>query len=462
VRVVIIAIVFCVVAYFAITSIYGHLAGIRRTRELLEQTEMLVSYIVEKEFLEEEFSEVVYAKLNQLIRIYQGRAMIVKAEQDDFTIIKDTAGLYHCDCFDVTMLQQALQNNPISRQERGFIYIYVPIFRVADQPATDVLFVIASMEFLAERMETFRIVAGLIIVTVFFSVFMISFVLSAVVVRPIHKFTSAIEKFSLEHFFVQPLHVDTYQETQLLSKEFNKLVGRLKQIDDSRQEFVASVSHELRTPLTSMKVLSQSLLAMEDAPIELYREFMEDIIKEIDRENDIINDLIFLVKTDSRMIALNIECIDISQLLELILKRLRPIAKLRGIQLHIKDMESIAAEVDEVKMTLLISNLIENAIKYNHENGWVEIFLYQDEKSFYVRVVDSGIGISKANQERLFERFYRVDKSRSSEIEGSGLGLSIAQNVINMHHGTIDVESEVGVGTTFTLCVPLKYEEEIC
>ena len=117
------------------------------------------------------------------------------------------------------------------------------------------------------------------------------------------------------------------------------------------------------------------------------------------------------------------------------------------------------AQIDEVKITQVISNLVENAIKYNDMDGWVHVSLNADHQFFFVRVEDSGIGIPKESQSRVFERFYRVDKARSRQTGGTGLGLSIVKNIILMHHGTIKLYSEEGMGTTFTFRIPLNYVE---
>jgi len=234
-------------------------------------------------------------------------------------------------------------------------------------------------------------------------------------------------------------------------------LGRLKVLDDSRQEFVSNVSHELKTPLTSMKVLADSLLAQEDVPVELYQEFMGDITEEIERENKIINDLLSLVKMDKTASDLNVKPENINELVERILKRVRPIAAVRNIEVVFESFRPVTAEVDEVKLSLAISNLVENAIKYNKEDGWVHVSLNADHKYFYVKVADSGIGIPEESIEHIFERFYRVDKSHSREIGGTGLGLAIARNAIVMHRGAVKVYSEEGTGTTFTVRVPLNY-----
>jgi len=287
-------------------------------------------------------------------------------------------------------------------------------------------------------------------------ILIIAVLLSTLMVRPFGRITKAIEAVN-EGYESEDLCENTYTETALISDAFNKMLGRMRVVDKSREEFVSNVSHELKTPLTSMKVLADSLLAQEDVPVELYKEFMGDITEEIERENKIINDLLSLVKMDKTSANINIQSENINELLERILKRLRPIAKQHNIEVVFESFRPVMAEVDEVKMSLALSNLVENAIKYNKENGWVHVSLNADHKYFYVKVADSGIGIPKQDTENIFERFYRVDKSHSREIGGTGLGLSITRNAIIMHRGAIKVYSEEGEGTTFTVRVPLTY-----
>lgn len=206
-----------------------------------------------------------------------------------------------------------------------------------------------------------------------------------------------------------------------------------------------------------MKVLADSLLAQDNVPIELYQEFMGDIAKEIDRENDIITDLLSLVKMDKTAKDLHIKTVNINELLELILKRLKPIAEMKNVEVVLESFRPVTAEIDEVKLTLAFSNLVENAIKYNHKDGWVHVSLNADHKYFYVKVADSGIGIPEEDQANIFERFYRVDKSHSREMGGTGLGLAIARNAVIVHRGSIKVYSSEGEGTTFTVRIPLTY-----
>ena len=222
-------------------------------------------------------------------------------------------------------------------------------------------------------------------------------------------------------------------------------------------ELITNVSHDLKTPLTSMKVLADSLVGQENVPVELYQEFMQDIAAEIDRESKIITDLLTLVKLDKKASNMNIELVNINELLDLILKRLHPIAAKRNIELILEGFRPVDAEIDETKLSLAISNLVENAIKYNKDEGWVRVSLNADHKYFYVTVTDSGLGIPEESIDHIFERFYRVDKSHSTEIEGTGLGLAITRSAIMMHHGAIRVKSQVGEGTTFSVRIPLTF-----
>ena len=146
--------------------------------------------------------------------------------------------------------------------------------------------------------------------------------------------------------------------------------------------------------------------------------------------------------------------------MELLLKRLRPIAKERNIELLFESFRPVTAEIDQVKLNLAITNLVENAIKYNRDSGWVKVSLNADHKYFYIKVSDSGCGIPPDALDHIFERFYRVDKARSRETGGTGLGLAITKTVIQLHHGAVKVHSKMQEGTTFVVRIPLKYVKE--
>lgn len=285
-----------------------------------------------------------------------------------------------------------------------------------------------------------------------------AFLIGFASVRGIKRINKHIENTRMGHLD-EDIPVRGFEEFRTLTNSYNNTMNKLAAIDSTRQEFVSNVSHELKTPITSMKVLADSLVQNEDADLVMYKEFMSDIIDEIDRESEIINDLLTLVKTDRKDAEMTIKETDINNLLEVILKRVAPIADSRGIDITYESYRDVVAEIDEVKISLAFTNIIENAVKYNVDNGWVKVTLNADHKYFHIKVADSGVGIPDDCKEQVFERFFRVDKARSRDTGGTGLGLAITKNVIRMHKGTIKLYSESGEGTTFTIKIPIKCVE---
>ena len=323
-------------------------------------------------------------------------------------------------------------------EETGFIFVSV-----------DTKEIFASYQKTKDKLITISciVLAFVLVVALFYSGF---------VVKPLKELIQYIERIT-DGFLGEKVSMKSYTEVEDVVDSINHMTTKLETLERSRQEFVSNVSHELKTPITSIKVLADSLLQQEDAPAELYREFLTDINDEIERENKIITDLLSLVKMDKTSGELNIENVNINELLEQILRRIKPIAAQRNIELILESYRPVFAEVDEVKLSLAVNNLIENAVKYNFDNGWVRVSLNADHKFFYIKVSDSGVGIPEDEQENVFERFYRVDKARSRETGGTGLGLSITRNAILMHRGAIKVYSKEKEGTTFTVRIPLNH-----
>ena len=430
-----------------------------KTSEILSQAKILANQIVSNDYLNYPNSTIINAELDQLSNIYDGRVMVI---DNEFHIIKDT---YDLDTNKTIISKEVIESyygQEIKKYdaENRYIELTVPLGRPVEQTGeTEVLGVMLvsvstdsinlNMEYLARNAYVIQLICA--VAAVFLAV-----ILSIQLVKPFHKMSKSIDEIKTG-YGEDALSVNDYTETIEICKKFNEMLGRMKVLDDSRQEFVSNVSHELKTPITSIRVLADSLMSMEEVPVELYREFMTDISDEIDRESKIIDDLLSLVKMDKAAAELNIAQVDINALVQQILKRLRPIAKKRNVELIYESIREVTADVDEVKLSLAINNLVENAVKYNIENGWVRVTLDADHKFFYIKVADSGIGIPEEYQEHIFERFYRVDKARSRETGGTGLGLSITRNVILMHHGAIRLSSKEGEGSTFTVRIPLNY-----
>ena len=425
-----------------------------RSTEVQNQCKILSNQLLTSSYMEDPSIDLIDGELTQLASLYDGRIIII---DQDFRVIRDTYGLIENKYVVSGEVMRCFRGETINQlSEKRFIEMTIPI-RSGDSPKVEgVLLVSVSTDSIWDSLDAltgnawiFTLVYG-ILVTV------LAILLSRLLVRPIQRIIAGLREISSGHSN-EDLKVRTYAETTQISEEFNKIVTQMRVLDESRQEFVSNVSHELKTPLTSMKVLADSLLTQEEVPNELYKEFMGDIAEEIERENKIITDLLSLVKMDKKAASLNIEPVDINDLLELILKRLRPIAAKKNIEVVLESFRPVTAEVDEGRLTLAFTNLVENAIKYNKENGWVHVSLDADHKFFYVKVMDSGQGIPEESMDYIFERFYRVDKSHSSEIDGTGLGLAIAKSAVLVHKGAIKVSSELGTGTTFSVRIPLNY-----
>ena len=285
---------------------------------------------------------------------------------------------------------------------------------------------------------------------------LLSFITSSFITKPLKTLMKFVQKITNGQLD-QKVDVVGNGEIAELGNAFNHMTKQLQRVEQSRQEFVSNVSHELKTPLSSIKVLTESLMFQEDVPVELYKEFFEDINSEVDRLNSIISDLLTLVRLDQREVPLNIVQINLGDLIQNILKRLAPLAKKKKINLVYESHREIVADIDEVKFTLALTNLVENAIKYTSEGGNVNVILQGDLQDAFITVEDTGIGIAKEEQSKIFERFYRTDKTRNRETGGTGLGLAITYKTIIMHNGSIVVESEEGKGSIFSVQIPLRH-----
>lgn len=457
----------------AILQNYEQRAVSVRTSDVQNQIKILANHLITYNYLSDTSSEVVNAELSQLSDLYDGRVIVI---DQNCNILKDTYGISEGKTMISEEVMQGMKGQTSSNYDdkNQYIEVTLPITETIQEldenlgegeqlHKTDgqtvvrgVMLISVSTDNIQKNIEILQSQATILQILTAILLVGLAWVLSHVLVKPFDRVTNAIREVK-DGFQTEQISVPDYVETEHILTAFNELLGRMKVLDESRQEFVSNVSHELKTPITSMKVLADSLLMQEDAPVELYKEFMVDITDEIDRENKIINDLLSLVKMDKTAADMNIENRNLNELVELILKRLRPIAKQRNIDVLFESEREVFAEVDEVKLTLAISNLVENAIKYNNEYGYVKVTLDADHQFATITVEDNGIGIPEEAQEHVFERFYRVDKSHSREIGGTGLGLAITRNTILMHRGSIKVESAENEGTRFTVKIPIIF-----
>ena len=444
---------------------YENRAVAVRQSDVQNQLKIIANHLITYNYLQDTSSEVINAELEQLSNLYSGRVLIING---NLKVVKDTYGISEGRTIISEEVIKCLKGTTMSNydEKNGFIEITTPIVEtVSAQTATDkipegteltrgVLLTSVSTDIIRSTLDILDHRAFIIMIIMFVCILVIAMVLTQILIRPFDRISRAINEIKDDHID-EPISVPDYLETEHIVDAFNSLIRRMKIVDNSRQEFVANVSHELKTPITSMKVLADSLLDQQDVPVQLYREFLVDIAEEIDREDKTINDLLALVKMDKTAAKLNISVVNMNNLAEIILKRLRPIARKNDIELNLVSAREVLAEVDEVKMSLILTNLVENAIKYNKEHGEVTVTLDADHQFFTVEVADTGIGIPEDAILQIYERFYRVDKSHSREIGGTGLGLAITKSAIRLHRGTIRAESKLGEGTRFLVKMPL-------
>jgi heavy metal sensor kinase len=239
-----------------------------------------------------------------------------------------------------------------------------------------------------------------------------------------------------------------------LALTLNEMIGRLDQAFTQQRRFVADASHELRTPVTVIRSITEVAL---EGPLNLEEcvGALRDINAEAERLGQLINDLLVLARADEEQMPLDCEPVRLDLLISDVAATMRPLATERGIALQVRTLEPTTVSGDTAQLIQVFVSLVDNALTYTNAGGTVTLGVEVRGARACVTVRDTGIGIAEEDIPSIFERFYRADPARSRAAAGSGLGLSIAHQVIQAHSGSIDVESQVGQGSTFTVTLPL-------
>lgn len=427
-----------------------------RKKELLSEANVIAGQLASYDF----FENKIYQEDLQEMMLHLGQ------EEDFRILVLDTSAIVVYDTgyeeigktYLIPEVLEALENKDVAREQKnGDVYAAASI--VGKGNLYDGVVLIADS--LQDVSNTVGDIAGeayILLAVVLVIVILIMLVMSQLFTEPLKRMIKVIQKMAEGHL-EQRLEINnpTHNEIVDLALSCNHMADQLEKVESSRQQFVSNVSHELKTPLSSIKVLSESILLQEDVPKEMYVEFLHDINSEVDRMSAIINDLLTLVKLDQKEIPLNFAETDINQMMEDIIKRLSPLANVKQIAIQYTKEKDVLAEIDEMKMILAISNLVDNAIKYTPKKGSVTVTLDADHQNAFITVADTGIGIPEEEVGRIFERFYRVDKTRDRETGGTGLGLSITYATIMMHNGSIKVNSKEEEGTSIQVRIPLHH-----
>lgn len=443
--------------------------------EMQSQVLILANQLQTSEYVDNFNSSQMNAVIDQVADIWKGRIQIVNnagrivkdtynvdrsryniseyvllALGGETTSVFDSQSMMYAIAQPLTSPTQTQQIVPEEELEAGAVPIYQPLITGAILVTVDMTQRVSELSNL--RDQSYLLWLSVLLVAILTVTLVVIYLF-----RPYRELVRQLKKAS--DGAAERIDVDVFSETAHVSELVNRTLTRAQTLDRTRREFVSNVSHELRTPITSVRVLADSLNNMEGAPVEMYREFMQDISKELERESNIIDDLLSVVRLEEGTVSLNISEVDVNAWLESMLRRISPIARVAEVDISFESVRPVVARFDEPRMGRVITNLVENAVKYNKPGGHVRVRLDADYHSFSIRIEDDGVGIPEDSIPHIFERFYRVDKARSREAGGTGLGLAISRQIVNLHHGTIGVESTYGEGSVFTVTVPLEYRE---
>ncbi len=303
-----------------------------------------------------------------------------------------------------------------------------------------------SMNQMVDDMNTHFVIAG---ITSFIVLFMIYALLSKVLTRPLIQMKEATQKLSKGDFDVR-LPYASKDELGELSSSIQKLANDLEHLKNERNEFLASIAHELSTPLTYL--IGYSKVAMRKGLADKERNYYLDIIgEESERMKNLVKDLLDLARMDETSFTVSKSYFGAYPFLQNICKLVAPSYETKKMRLHLVCEEDFQLYADSLRLEQIILNLLDNALKYSNENAQVTLKAYQRGKETIISVTDTGMGIPAGETEFIFEKLYRVEKSRSRAYGGSGMGLAIVKELVEAHGGRIEVESKLGEGSTFTI-----------
>lgn len=275
---------------------------------------------------------------------------------------------------------------------------------------------------------------------------------------PLIRLTQAVHRVG-EGNLDEHVAITTRDEVGQLASAFNTMTDNLKKQEHLRKQFTADIAHELRTPLTSIRSYIE---AFQDGVLEPDKENLKIINEEIERLVSLSSDLKDLNVAEIGALKPNFQSTDLGELLDKVVQKLYPLIQEKEILLDWKKPTSpLILQGDEHLLTRLFYNLIHNAYKYTEAKGQIQITFEDRSNEITLRIQDSGIGIPQEDLPYIFERFYRADKSRSRETGGTGIGLALVLQIVQLHHGTIQVESQLGQGSQFTVVLPNRKEERL-
>lgn len=355
-----------------------------------------------------------------------------------------------------TLLDQALsgRSSVVTAETLGDHEVRLYGTSLGGEAGTHAVLVVGrSIDEINEVLGTFRYVLFIAILTTVVLAAGGGFFLARRAFKPVDRITQAARGIE-ESDLSRRIEVNTEDELGRLASTLNQMIGRLEKAFRRQRQFTADASHELRTPLAVIE--AESTLALQKQRTEDdYQKSLELISQEASYMSAILDKLLMLARADTGEEKLSLDRVNLRELLVDLAADVEILCREKGLDFQSGPMENLIIRGDSGKLKQLFLNLFENAVKYTPAGGTVSVSLTKKGKTAVTAVTDTGIGIPEDHIPHIFERFYRVDKARSRSDRGMGLGLSICQHIVEAHQGTIEVESKVGKGSTFSVLLPL-------
>lgn len=393
--------------------------------------------------------------------------LIIRQQWNELVQLRDAEGTLICTTANIALwplslpqdqLQKALQGTPVfSSQQLEEQLIRLLLYPVGtDRQSSGVVLVASRQNEVQTAISHLRLLLWTFSPITLLLVSLGGWFLAGRTITPVTRISRTMQRINAESLDQRLPVSDAGDEISELAETINELLARLQDSFRKIRQFSGDASHELRTPLTILKGETEVALRWAKTAEE-YRNVLLSNLEEINRMERIIEDLLQLANSDAGELRMSLGELSLSDLILEVYMQSRTLAEGRrlDIQLKVDADREIRIRGDALRLRQMFLNLLVNALKYTHDPGRIELVLASEGETAVVKVIDSGIGIPAAQQPYIFDRFYRVDEARNRAVGGAGLGLSIVRWIIQAHHGSIEVESAPGRGSTFTVTLPL-------
>ena len=450
---VIIGIVPCVILEKSIVNSYEDRAVSVRSITVKNQCDIICNQLIQQNYMEDPGSDVINGQLSMLTNIYGGRILII---DQDFRVIKDTYDMDRGKTIISQEVIQSFQGKETSQYDRknSYLEMTVRIQNTETKETLGVMLVSISTDEIRANMKILETKGMTILSIIALLVLVFGYLLAGILMKPFQKVTRSIEDIT-DGYLDESISVPDYLETELITDAFNKMLTRVRTLDDSRQEFVSNVSHELKTPIALIQGYAEGLVEGMAEDKENRDYYCGVIMDEAGKMNRMVRQLLTLTALEFGGERLSVERFDLTELIASVISSSGVLLKQNELTVDFDGKEPVYVMGDEFKIEEVITNYLTNAI--HHVGGGekkiqIRIDHRRDGKEVCVEVFNTGNPIPDEALPNLWTKFYKVDKARTREYGGSGIGLSIVKAIMEMHHKACGVKNhENGVEFWFTL-----------